>query len=286
MSRDELLRRADWRFLVGMPEPRRAYCPDAGALRDAVGAIGTLVEDPAAADCDLAVLRNPGERGLDRARTALAPGGALYVEWWRPIAGGAAAARRRLERAGFEQVACYWPWPTPRRRTPLFWLPIDRREAVAWFLDSRPQPGRRLAAVAVSAERVLWRALWRLGLLAPICAVARKPAMGADGLPEDRDPAGLGSTLPETLAADREAWGMSDSGAVACLLLSGGRSARNKLVALTFGAGEREPQVALKMPRVAEAEAGLEREASVLRAVHADRAHEGIPRLVAEARIG
>jgi len=70
-----------------------------------------------------------------------------------------------------------------------------------------------------------------------------------------------------------------------CLLITAGQSPRNKLVALTFSSGRHEPQIALKLPRVAEAEAGLEREASVLRAVHADGARGGIPRLVARATI-
>ncbi len=277
MTSNALLRRADWRFLVGLPEPKRVYCPTGGRLREAVQSVSArVIDEPVPGECDLVVLRNPGRRGLERAFRTLGPGGALYVEWWRPVAGGGWSARRRLAAAGFEQVACYWPWPPPRRRTPAVWLPIERREAVTWFLDTRPRPHRRLARITAAFQRRLWRSLWRLGLLAPICAVARKPSSSAAG----------DKTLPATLAAHHGAWGVRNSGdGVACLLLTAGRSPRNKLVALTFSSGRREPQIALKLPRVSEAEAGLEREASVLHAVHADRAREGIPRLVARATI-
>ena len=291
MNRNALLRRADWRFLVGMPEPQRAYCPVPGPLRKAVQTVAArLLDEPAPGECDLVVLRHPGARRLKRACAALAPGGALYVEWWHPVPGGGATVRRRLEAAGVEQVACYWPWPPPRRRTPQVWLPIETREAVSWFLDTRPRPRRRLTRIAVATQRWLWRSLWRLGLLAPICAAARKPsssaAAGDETLPVKRRAGEPGGSLPAILAAHHRAWGLDGTGdGAGCLLIAAGQSPRNKLVALTFSSGRHEPQIALKLPRVAEAEAGLEREASVLRAVHADGARDGIPRLVARATI-
>ena len=291
MTRNALLRRIDWRFLVGMPEPRRAYCPVAGPLREAVRTVATrLVDEPVPGGCDLAVLRNPGSRRLKRACAALAPGGALYVEWWHPLLGGAATARRRLEAAGLEQVACYWPWPPPRRGTPALWLPIDTREAVDWFLDTRPSPRRRVARPAATAQRRLWRSLWRLGLLAPICVTARKPppssAAGSETTSESGESVQPGLSLPATLAAHRRAWGLDPSAdGAGCLLITPGRSARNKLVALAFSSGGREPQVAVKLPRVTEVEAALDREASVLRMVHRHHARPGIPRLLARGRI-
>jgi hypothetical protein len=289
MTRNALLRRADWRYLAGMPDPQRAYCRLAGQLREALRGLGArLLDEPAPGECDLAVLRNPGRHGLHRGCAALAPGGTLYVEWWHPLAGGAATVRRRLEAAGLEQVACYWPWPPPRRRTPGFWLPIEDHDVVSWFLDTRPRPRRRLARIAATVQHRLWRSLWRLGMLAPICAVARKPSSApAAGDAEASRPGGRdsGRSLPAILAANRGAWGLEGPGSRTCLLLTPGRSPRNKLVALGFSPGRPEPQIALKLPRMAEAEAGLGREASVLNAVHADHARKGIPRLVGRATI-
>jgi predicted Ser/Thr protein kinase len=68
---------------------------------------------------------------------------------------------------------------------------------------------------------------------------------------------------------------------VACVLLTGGRSPENKVVALTFSGKSPGPQIAVKLARVERARGGLEREARVLRAVHAARPHAGIPQLVA-----
>ena len=279
MNPNALLRRADWRFLAGMPEPRRAYCPGAGQLREAVRTVATrLVDEPGRGECDLVVLRAPGRRRLERGGAVLAPGGALYVEHWRPVLRGAATVRKRLEAAGLEQVACYWPWPRPGRQTPVVWLPIDTPEAILWFLETRPRPARWPARIAVAAQRRLWRSLWRLGLLAPICAVARKPPL--PGAEDSRD------SLPATLAAQHEAWGLDDSGeSPACLLITAGRSPENKLVALTFNSGGSEPRIAVKLPRVPKAEAGLEHEAAVLHAAHAERERSGIPRLIARATI-
>ncbi len=291
MNPNTLLRRADWRFLAGLPEPHRAYCPRAGQLREAVRTVAArLVDEPGRGECDLVVLRAPGRRRLERGCAALAPGGALYIEHWRPVPRGAATVRKRLEVAGLEQVACYWPWPRPGRETPVMWLPIDTPEAILWFLETRPRPTRWLARIAVAAQRRLWRSLWRLGLLAPICAVARKPPLPreAGDVAGSREPGAEDSrdSLPATLAAQQGAWGLDDSGeSPACLLITAGRSPENKLVALTFNSGGREPRIAVKLPRVPKAEAGLEHEATVLHAVHAERAQSGIPRLIARATI-
>jgi nucleotide-binding universal stress UspA family protein len=81
MNRNVILRRADWRFLAGMPEPQRAYCPSTGQLREAVRTVAArVVEEPARDECDLVVLRSAGRRRLERGCAALGPGGALYVE--------------------------------------------------------------------------------------------------------------------------------------------------------------------------------------------------------------
>jgi hypothetical protein len=288
MTHNALLRRVDWRFLAGLPEPQRAYCPVGGPLREAVMDLGVrLFQEPGLGECDLAVLRNPGRRALERGCGTLAPGGALYAEWWHPLPGGAATARRRLEAAGLEQVACYWPWPAPRRRTPAFWLPIEHREVVGWFLGTRPRPSRTLLRVAAASQHRLWRSLWRFGLLAPICAVARKPSsspLAGDAELEERRARDSSASLPAILSTHRDALGL-DGTVSGCLLLTAGRSPRNKLVVLAFCPGRPEPQLALKLPRVGEAEAGLEREASILGALHADREREGIPRLVGRATI-
>ena len=111
-----------------------------------------------------------------------------------------------------------------------------------------------------------------------------RPATSPDpGNPEPRIPR---DSLPATLAAQHGAWGLDDSGeSPACLLITAGRSPENKLVALTFNSGGSEPRIAVKLPRVPKAEAGLEHEAAVLHAAHAERARSGIPRLIARATI-
>jgi hypothetical protein len=281
-TRNLLLRRADWRFLVGVPDPERAYCPAPGVLRDAVAAIaGRLVDRPSPGECDLAVLLAPSARQLRQAHAALEPGGGLYVEWWHPVAGGLRTVRKRLEQAGFEQVACYWPWPAPRWGAPRFWLPLEMPEVADWLLH-RPaaQRGGRAAAIA----RRSWHMLWRIGALVPVCAGARKrdPASGSTAAaPRAR---GSGRSLPSTLAA-HSAWSAGES-SVGCLLLTGGRSPVNKLVTLTFRPGERTPHLALKLARIVETQAPLDHEGRVLQVLHGERPRPSIPRLVARVKIG
>jgi hypothetical protein len=161
----------------------------------------------------------------------------------------------------------------------VFWLPIDSEAAISWFLRTRPRPPKKISRMAMTAIHGVWRALWRAGLLAPIGVTARKPSL----LPtSDTEHPG---TLPATLARDPAGWGLDGSAeSVACLLLTGGSSVRNKVVALAFAADESDPHVALKLPRLPEAEAPLRREASVLRALHAGRPLTGIPQVLAERK--
>jgi hypothetical protein len=114
--------------------------------------------------------------------------------------------------------------------------------------------------------RRLWRRAARGGMLAPLFALARAPALpGEDAAAEDQ----LDSLLPASAA-----W----------LLLTGGKRSINKVVGLPFTTGL-DPLAAVKIARVPEAEPGLEREAEVLRLLEVERPDvAGIPRLITPGR--
>ena len=171
----------------------------------------------------------PGRTSLRAARNALAPGGEVVCRWRAPRLGGVQRAKRRLARAGFLDVRPYWAGPQPDR-PPQFWLPLDSAEAINHTLAARPP--RSLAGGGLHR---LWRRLARAGSLAPVYVIARLP--GGDG-----EGAGEGPRM----------------------LLTGGHRSVNKVVALSFAPGRAKPREAVKFARVAEAEAGLEREAAVL----------------------
>jgi Phosphotransferase enzyme family len=261
-------RRIDWRFLTGTPSPRRVLCLAGGDLRDAVGAIaGEVVGEAAPGTCDLAVLRNPGKDVLARAFAALEPGGALYVEAWRPLADRASALTRRVAGAGFADTASYWPWPPPNHGPPNFWLPVDSETAVSWWVHRSP-PGKRWTdRLAVRVARTVWWLLWRAGVLLPLCVTARKP--------------GGANAQAATTVARRDLAAESPE-SVACILLTGGRSVSSKVVALAFADDEPRPRLALKLPRIPAASASLHHEASVLRQLQASGVGPGLPSVLAE----
>jgi hypothetical protein len=251
-SRNPQLRELDWRFLLrGREVPR---------IRDLTASGGPpglgLVTQPAAdapGAADLALIGYPTAAALRRARRALRPGGALVCLWRRPSPAGASRARRRIEKAGFAEVSLHWPGPAPRR--PEFWLPLDSPAAIEHVLGQRPPDSRAKAAL-----RPLWRGLARAGMLAPLCAAARAPAG-----PGEHD---AGDEL-ESLLPARSSWA----------LLTGGKRSINKVIGLPFAEGSSKPALVVKFARVPEAEAGLEREAEVLRALEHERPHvSGIPR--------
>jgi hypothetical protein len=247
-------------------------CLASGDLQDAVRAIaGEVVADAPAGTCDLAVLRNPGPADVARAFAALEPGGALYAEAWRPLRHRAPALTRSIARAGFAGVASYWPWPPPNHGTANFWLPLDSEAAVSWFVHKRPSGTRRTGGLAVRVVRAVWWLLWRAGLLIPLCVTARKPGGASEQT--------VTTVVRHDLAAESPE-------SVACILLTGGRSALSKVVALAFVDDEPRPRLALKLPRIPAASEPLRHEAGVLRQLRASGVERGLPSVLAEHELG
>ncbi|HET9185810.1 MAG TPA: hypothetical protein VFN82_06655 [Solirubrobacterales bacterium] len=241
-ERNESLRRVDWRFLLRCRELPRAIDlapgPDSEALR-------LVSESAGPGEADLVLAGFPTLTSLRSVRAAMAPGGEVVCRWWVPRLAGPQRAVRRLRRAGFVDVRLYWAGPQPNR-PPQFWLPLESREALSYVLAKRPPK-----SPAGAGLRRLWRWAARLGYLAPMYALARLPGeQGEEESGGDRSP----------------------------MLLTGGHRSINKVVALDFTPGALRPSAAAKFARVAEAEAGLEREASILARLAEERPGvEGIP---------
>jgi aminoglycoside phosphotransferase (APT) family kinase protein len=267
VERNALLRRVDWRFLLRREDEPAIVSFASGFLARAVEAV--LDQNGAATEPvrspDLAVVVNPRRRSLRAASTSLVAGGEIYAEWRWPKLGGPLRARRRLESAGFTDVRCYWPWPRPDRM-PHFWLPVDAPRAIEWFLRSRRRSRSEQKRGAVFAA--LWRTAARLGLLAPLCSVARKPG----GI--ERTAEGVGPSW-EHLGLTRSTEHFSS------LLLTGGHRSINKVVALVFDDRAAVPRLVVKFARSQTEEEPLRREARTLRMIEETLPSvAGVPRVV------
>ena len=182
----------------------------------------------------------------------LVPDAELLAHWRLPRPGGIGRARRRAEAAGYVDVRAYWAGPLPHR-PPQFWLPLEVEEATEHLLATRAP-----RSFAAGLLRHLWRLVRGAGLLAPIYLVGRRPG-----------------------GADEEAIPLSPSSPL--LLLTTGHRSINKAVGLAFDCVSEKPAKAVKFARVAEAEAGLEREAAVLRRLGEERPDlAGVPHLVGQ----
>ena len=254
-TRSALLRRVDWRFLIQSTDEPRIKAP-ADDMAESLALVS------AGGDPDVVVLVDPSAHALADAAAALPSGGTLYAEWYR------LRSRRRLtrdlERAGLAGVRWYWPWPSPSKG-PSFWLPLDAPDALAFFLAQR----RRSAPLRRRLPTAVWPLVRRLGLLVPLCAVARKPG-GADDAVDD--------AVRRHAAGDRISW----------ILLSGGRRTVNKVVGLPVVRPASRPEVVVKFARSAVEDEALRHEQHVLQAVAAARPEQpGVPRaLFLERRAG
>ena len=183
-------------------------------------------------------------------------GRGLYFEWRRPVPGGGRALRDELEGAGLEQVELYWPWPGFGR--PWFWVPLGSEAAAAYVAASRLAARSAFRRVIDRPLRGLWRRAARAERLWPLGAVARTPG-----------PAPATEPLRDRIAREWSSLGFEPPGGrLSWMLLTRGGRSINKIVGLVFAEPDPAPRIAVKLARIAEAEAGLLREASALTAVH------------------
>jgi Phosphotransferase enzyme family len=257
-ERNSLLRRVDWMFLLRQPERPRILNLASGRLGKAISLISTAPGNGA----ELVVVDRPTRPTLSHAYSVMRPGGELYCEWRVPRAGGVSRARRKLSRAGFDDIRVLWPGPRSRNTTPQFWLPLDSPAAITYLLAERAHPGGAAAII-----RRIWLLGLKTGMLAPLCMLARRP-----------------SPRTQSTAAGGEIDPLSERSAHVLLLTSGGRSI-NKVVGLPFGHDSTHPSVVVKFARVPEAESSLAHEARALQVL--EQRHpsvKGAPRILGTAR--
>lgn len=270
---NRVLRRADWRFLLPDPQPATSICFTGGSLAQAVTAISDQVIDASAqpvGNCDLAVAQNPTHQMLHAAWAALRPGGACYMEWTSPLAGGPARLCRRLEAIGFTEAECYWAWPWPDRALTLYWLPLEAPHVIQYLLTHRLPSQAPLSRLWSWLLEGIWRMSFRLRILAPLSLVARKP------------PA-VKRTVLDTIWAGWKDWSSGPAPQrLDWMLLTGGAKAINKVVGLVFAESEQRPRLIVKLARVNEASAALEQEAANLQAVQGLRPGQvsGVPQIL------
>ena len=289
-TRNQLLRRVDWRFLLSNPYPARAVCFSEGALAQSVSAISdqmVLAPENGTGQCDLAVALNPDRSTLQQAWLALQPGGECYLEWYWPSARGTGYLMRRLQAIGFEDIHGYWPWPWPQR-TPAFWLPLDAPGLITYFLRERARIGSRTRRILFKLRERAWHFAKRAGMLRPLCVTARKPSARKPGA----RPAGINDQLPDLHAHDLRPfwpeWGLGASPErLYALLLTGGQHSINKVVSLIAPSPHAAPQLLVKRPRIPQAREGLQHEAFILQQIPRRYPHlSGIPRLVFSGETG
>jgi hypothetical protein len=274
-QRNRLLRRVDWRFLLPAPRVEKAVCFPDGDLGDGVALIARQVVAPGAdhaTACDLVVALNPDAAALEGARAALRPGGVCYTEWHHFTPGGARAIMRRLRAAGFGHARGYLAWPSSSR--PHVWIPLDSPGAIGYFQRQLHSPSRaRTLAARMLRPAVTLGA--QIGVIGPLCFVARKP--GAPG-EENAEP-----LLFATIRQGWAGWGLVGAPSdLAVLLLTRGPRTANKIAGLVFAGRDLRPRLVVKIARVADARPGLLREATTLPGI---RAHcrdglKGVPRVL------
>lgn len=304
-----LLRRADWRFLMLNPSPKKTICFAEGELTEAIKLISdcTIDNKPGYSeqDCDLAVLVNPEMEDIRAALSALKNGGCCYIEWtvnplFRPN-----SIRTKLESAGFEQIKFYLPKPPPIHSITSAWIPLQDSRVIYFFIkDSlRKNPKRGLNRVGSIIRNTAWflgsklfaSYPWFLGLGVKepmISSLAYKSRTNATIKPISNQRSMLLETAAypleseyhqiNSLEAKLKNLGICDSSKkISTLMITSGTSIYNKPVLLIFPSREMKPSIVVKRSRIAESAFHLTNEAKVLTTLQENNTGiEGIPNLL------
>lgn len=293
-QRNRLLRRADWRFLLPDFHPGKAICFAAGSLADAARCVSDSVAQASGyqnTGFDLAVALDPGPEAIEKAFASLNPGGTFYAEWRSRPNRDVDSIRRRLARAGFGNVSLYWPRPDPEVEPATIWLPLESPEVLRYYLDHRPLARNLARTLARAVRRIAFLPRPRFRFASPVSSVARRPASNPITPGLLHQPAALEMSHREAsskiLNMIRDGWTRWGVGAttpehLSMMLVTRGQRASGKAVALVFAAGDDNPVLAVKMPRVPESVAFLRREVSILHAL-GDHAliRDSVPRVLA-----
>jgi hypothetical protein len=262
------LRSVDWRFLLPAPQPREVRLqPDRGkkfqhlvllggsrddeicvhnlALADRVS---TTVEQGTAADA--VIVRAEATVSIEDAMRALVPGGVFYWEIDRRrkryLGLTPARADRRMSALGLQVTDAYWVKPGFRDCT--MYLPLAARGAFDWYLKTLYRPMTPLRRVVKGGLRAL-SASRALASTVPCYAV-----VGGRGRPS-------GPALLEQVSRER----LAGIDRLQPVVLAHGAAEWNRLAVLLFEPGSDRPSVALKFPRQATFNRGVESEHTLLR---------------------
>ncbi|MFL5617305.1 MAG: hypothetical protein ACJ79A_02790 [Gemmatimonadaceae bacterium] len=265
-ERNRLLRRADWRYLLPDPAPRRALCLAGSALREACALVAGAVDDAPQPDVryDLVVAEDPDDATRRSIAGALAATGVCYTEWSARTPGAAARARRATEEAGLRDARSYRPWPSVERCRA--WVPTEGAAARWWWNSAARATDvrRQQLHAAIGALQS------RFGAHGRVAVIAR----GAEA-----------PAAPRLVALARQHGALSaGSDSASLVLLTPGARSVGKVILLPFAAAT--PVAAIKTARTADAAHGLEREADLLDVVHGQHggALVGAPRVLFRAR--
>ncbi len=279
VTRNQLSRRVDWRFLLPKSRAENTICFADGALADSVAAISKQMRDGSSqvrGRCDLAVAVNPDHKVLQKAAEALSPEGCLYAEWSPLRAGGIGSIRRRLKKAGFTWIKWYVPLPNPVQ--PRFWIPLESAHAGSLHVAQALFPGKHLVHKLMRpfAENALW-ILIRSGWVPCLSMVAGRGVQTADLFDEIR-------SRWERMHPAKPAQQLS------FLIKTSGVQLFSKIVCLVFSNPDSGiPDWVIKVPRFPEDAASLEHEKIILnelsRMVEQKRSALGIPSMLFNAKL-
>ncbi len=291
----KLLRRVDWRFLLPTPSIVKSICFAKGLIKEAVDLVSESVCEPGsgvAAECDLAVALNPDAATLNRAFLALCPGGTCYIELYYPQIMGVKGIRHKLEAAGFQNVQCYWAWPSPLAGKSLYWLPLETNFVQKYFISTRLRAKTMPQRLAQAFLHKLWLGAMHVNLLIPICVTARKPELLAstqltagDKKPLEARGAVDSQLLPDYLSEEilnnwqKPTFNQRSSQLCWFLMCMGGYT-YNKVIGFVLSDQDKQPKLAIKMSRTADATAGLRREAQALHFLEVLQEVTGVPGVI------
>ncbi len=265
---NRLLRRVDWRFLLGTPTFNSIKCFTPDPITQSLELISDAVldHDSGAHNIppELVVTIDPTPDILMNAYNSLAEGGALYAEFNLNRLSSYKKHSDNLRNCGFNHIEFYMTIPPPSDTETHLWIPLASKQAMSFTLKLLQQHSQLSKTRKISAriKNIIWNLFPNLIMNYPILmspsrpsitviATAEKPILNNDLLNNnvgcnDRFSRGITTAIKEILGELGIEYGELD---ITKLMITIGDILKCKVVLFVFSKDQPDPLFVLKVPR-------------------------------------
>ncbi len=301
---NKLLRRVDWRFLVGAPSFKNIKCFSNGSIHESLELISDFsIDNSTNSDTgkyELAVAIDPDQSTITQAYDSLSEDGILYAEFSLNRLSSYQKYSSNLKSSGFNHIDFYLPIPPPSESATQLWIPLSSKQAINFTLTLLQQNSLLSKSRKISAQvkKLTWKFFPSLIMKHPILmfpsrsnitviAIAKKTSRNnMNSHTEIVDGTSLNNIISNTIRHILKQLQLNyQEKELSKLMITVGRFLGSKVILAIFSYDRQDPLLMLKIPRAQQSILPLKNELEIINELNRYIPLEGsIPKMLYSPR--